>query len=175
MGLFYQVMQAIDDPDRQANMGQLGQMAAALQQVSRAQDADAGSLQQVVSVVGGYVKSSLNEKRRTEGTEAAEAIVDRGSQSGTAALSALFNQSQQQEVSQAAAQRSGIDAAQIQKLLPVVLPLVLQFLNSGSSKTAKAQPGPGTSNALLRTFLDGDSDGDVDMGDMLNMASRFMK
>ncbi|MEO0827135.1 MAG: DUF937 domain-containing protein [Cyanobacteria bacterium J06639_16] len=175
MGLLDQVLQAVEDPDKQANMAQLGQLATTVQQLSRDNNADAGAMQQVISVVGGYVKSSLKEKRQTEGKETAEAIVNRGSQSGMAALQDLFSPAQQQQVAQAAAQKSGIDVSQVQKLLPIILPVVMQFLNSGSSKTATAQPGKGTSNGLLNSFLDGDGDGDVDMGDMLGMASKFMK
>ena len=173
MGLFDQVRQAIDDPSKQANMAQLGQLAATMQQLSQDNNADTGTMQQVVSVVGGYVKSALQAKRQSDGEAGAQALVERGSQSGMAALQDLFSPAQQQQVAQAASQKSGMDAGQIQQLLPVILPIAMQFLNSGSSKAA--QPGQGNNNSILNSFLDGDGDGDVDMGDMLGMASKFMK
>ena len=47
----------------------------------------------------------------------------------------------------------------------------MQFLSAGNKKGG----APATdSNPILTAFLDGDGDGDVDMGDMLGMAGKFM-
>ena len=170
MGLFNQVMSAIQDPNRQASLGQMGQIMSMAQQVARANNADAGTTQQAASIIGGFVRSALQEKRTTDGEAAAEALVQQGAQDGAAVIPQLFNLTQQQQMSQAFAQRTGLDAGQVQSMLPVLIPLVMKFLNQGSTK-ADVQGG---GNPLMTAFLDGDGDGDVDMGDMLSMAGRFM-
>ena len=177
MGLLTQVMGAIQDPNCQASMGQMGQIFSAAKQLSQANNTDSATMQQVASVVGGYVRSALQEKRNQEGAAAAQAVVRQGSTDGMAALSALFNQSQQQQLAQAVSAKTGIDANQVIALLPMLLPLVMQLLNQGEAKGAAAAPqasAPTGNNSILNAFLDGDGDGDVDLGDMIGMASKFM-
>lgn len=176
MGLLTQVMGAIQDPNCQANMGQMGQIFTAAKQLSQANNTDSATMQQVASVVGGYVRSALQEKRSQDGAAAAQAVVRQGSTDGMAALSALFNQSQQQQLAQAVSQKTGIDANQVIALLPMLIPLVMKLLNQGEQKgsAAAAAPSSPSGNPILSAFLDGDGDGDVDLGDMIGMASKFM-
>ena len=179
MGLLTQVMGAIQDPNCQASIGQMGQIFTAAKQLSQANNTDSATMQQVASVVGGYVRSALQEKRNQDGDAAAQAVVRQGSSDGMAALSALFNQSQQQQLAQAVSEKTGIDASQVIALLPMLLPLVMQLLNQGDAKGAAAPQAadasaPNGNNPILNAFLDGDGDGDVDLGDMIGMASKFM-
>ncbi|MEO0458882.1 MAG: DUF937 domain-containing protein [Cyanobacteria bacterium P01_A01_bin.114] len=169
MGLFDQVLSAVQDPNRQASMGQLGQILSTAQQLGQANNADSKTMQQAASVLGGFVRSSLKEKRASEGPQAAEALVQRGSTDGAAVLPQLFSAGQQQQMVQAVSQKTGLDANQIQAMLPLLIPLVMRLLNQGSTKS-----GVQGSNNVLNSFLDADGDGDVDMGDMLGMAGKFM-
>jgi hypothetical protein len=50
----------------------------------------------------------------------------------------------------------------IQELLPSLVPLILSFLQSSG-------------NPFLNKFLDIDGDGDVDIADLLKLASRFLR
>ena len=178
MGLLTQVMGAIQDPNCQASMGQMGQIFQAAKQLSQSNNTDSATMQQVASVVGGYVRSALQEKRNQDGTAAAQAVVRQGSTDGMAALAALFSQSQQQQLAQAVSAKTGIDANQVLALLPMLIPLVMQLLNQGEAKgsagTATAASPAAGNNPILAAFLDGDGDGDVDLGDMIGMASKFM-
>jgi hypothetical protein len=82
-----------------------------------------------------------------------------------------------------AEQRTGLDANSILRLLPIVLPAVIGLLQSG--RRAAAPPGAtataagvsagGQSNPILSQFLDSDGDGDVDMTDLVQVASRFLQ
>ncbi|MEO0760004.1 MAG: DUF937 domain-containing protein [Cyanobacteria bacterium J06648_16] len=170
MGMFDQVMSAIQDPSREASMGQMGQIMSMAQQVARANNADTGTTQQAASIIGGFVRSALQEKRATQGDAAAEALVQEGARDGAAVIPQLFNTVQQQQMSQAVAQKTGLDAGKVQSMLPVLIPLVMKFLNQGSTKAGVQGGG----NPLMTAFLDGDGDGDVDMGDMLSIVGRFM-
>lgn len=174
MGLLTQVMGAIQDPNCQASMGQMGQIFTAAKQLSQANNTDAATMQQAASVVGSYVRSALQEKRTQEGTAAAQAVVRQGSTDGTAALSALFNPSQQQQLAQAVSTKTGIDANQVLALLPMLIPLVMKLLKQGEPKGTASASNTSGNNPILSAFLDGDGDGDVDLGDMIGMASKFM-
>ncbi|MEO0540948.1 MAG: DUF937 domain-containing protein [Cyanobacteria bacterium P01_A01_bin.105] len=170
MGLFDQVMSAIQEPQREASLGQMGQIMSMAQQIARANNADANTTQQAASVIGGFVRSALKEKRETEGEAVAEALVQQGARDGAAVIPQLFNGLQQQQMSQTVSQKTGLDVNQVQSMLPVLIPLVMKFLSQGSTKAGVQGGG----NPLMSAFLDGDGDGDVDMGDMLSMAGRFM-
>ncbi len=171
MGLFDQVVQAINDPDKLADAGQLGQVMATVQQLRQQGNLDASTVQAATSILGNQVRTSLKATRDSQGSAAAQALVEQGAQSGLAeqVLGQLLNSGQQTQVIEAIAQKTGLDHQQIQGMLPMLLPIVMQMLNSGASKTA----GAAGDNPVLNTFLDADGDGDVDMGDMLGMAGRF--
>jgi hypothetical protein len=55
----------------------------------------------------------------------------------------------------------------IEQLLPVLVPIVLNFLKTGAS----SQSG---GNSVLNSFLDADNDGDVDIADAMQMATRYL-
>ena len=170
MGIFDQVMGAIQDPNREASFGQLGQIVSKAQQVAQANNANSSATQQAASVVGGFVQSALKEKQQTQGIDAVLDLVKQGTTDGAGVLPKLFNPDQQTQIASAVAQKTGLDASQVMVMLPMVIPIVMKFLNQGSAKTGTQAQG----NPLVNAFLDSDGDGDVDMGDMLKMAGRFM-
>ena len=171
MGLFDQVMGAIADPKRQASAKQMTDILGSAKQIGQQNNASSDNMQQAMSVIGGFVRSSLKDKRQTQGASAAQALIDEGSANGAAVIPKLFNNSQLTEMISAVTQRTSLNTNQVQGILPMVLPLVMRFLSSGNAKGG----APATdNNPILTAFLDGDGDGDVDMGDMLGMAGKFM-
>ncbi len=171
MGLFDQVMKAVADPSKQASIGQLTQILGSAKQIANENNADADTMQQAMSVIGGFVRSSLKDTRKAQGDDAAQALIEEGSNNGAAVISKLFNNAQLAEMISAVAQRTNLNSSQVQQILPVALPLVMKFLSSGNAKGGAAKT---SSNPVLTAFLDGDGDGDVDMGDLLGMAGKFM-
>ncbi|MEM8603772.1 MAG: DUF937 domain-containing protein [Cyanobacteria bacterium P01_F01_bin.86] len=172
MGLFDQVVSAINDPDKQASASQIGQVFSAVQQMSQQNNTSPDAMQTAASVLGSYMRSSLKEKRNSQGDGVVQALVQQGAQSGLAGqvLGQLLNSGQQAQVVQAISQKTGMNSQQIQAMLPMLVPVVMQMLNSGSNNQGAAA---GSNNPVLNAFLDADGDGDVDMGDMLRMAGRF--
>ena len=171
MGLFDQVMKAVADPSRKASAGQLTQILGSAKQVAAQNNADSDNMQKAMSVIGGFVRSSLKEKRQTEGEEAAERLLEQGSANGAAVIPQLFNNAQIGELVSAVTNKTSFNSNQVQGMLPMLIPLVMQFLSSGNAKSGIAAAGK---NPILTAFLDGDGDGDLDMGDMLSMAGKFM-
>lgn len=176
MGLFDQIINAIDNSNRESNpeaySGQMAGILSTIQQLSDSYGADPTKVQSVLSIVGNYVRSALQQKRTTDGNEEAEAIVARNSgiYPNPQAVHALFSRNQEEQVAEAAAQRTGLNVGTIQQMLPILVPLVLNLLQTGTH----AQNQRGGSNPVLSAFLDADRDGDVDVADAIQMAGRYL-
>ncbi|MBD2597839.1 DUF937 domain-containing protein [Nostoc spongiaeforme FACHB-130] len=160
MGLFDQILSAV------GNTNQLGGIINTVQQLSDRTGADASTIQSVLGIVGNYVRSSLQEKQATNGEGEVQALVNQyaGTSPNPQAVDSLFSGVMQQQVAEAVAQRTGLDAGTIQQLLPSIVPVVLNFLQSSGSG----------SNSVLNAFLDADKDGDVDIADAIRLASQYL-
>ncbi len=172
MGLFDQVLSAVNNPETQGSMDQIGGILNTVQQLSGNAGTDSSTVQSAMGVVGNFVRSSLQEKRDTEGEAQAQSILDQfsGTSPNSQAVNSLFSGVMQQQVAQAIAQRTGLDVAVGKQMLPMLVPLVLQFLQSGANSQNPQSGG----NSVLNSFLDADGDGDVDISDAMGLASRFM-
>jgi hypothetical protein len=171
MGLFDQIINAIDNPSQQASSGQLGDILSTVNQLSNNSNTDPSTIQTALSVVGNYARSALQDKRAHEGSEQTQQFVNQfgGTQPSSQAVQLLFNAPQIQQIVQEVASRTGLSSATIQSMLPFLVPIVLKFLQSGSN-TQNPQGG----NPVLNTFLDADGDGDVDIADAMQMAGRYL-
>lgn len=171
MGLFDQILGAVANPNQQASFGQLGNVLSTVDQLSNRTGVDSSTMQSVLSVVGGQVRSALQQKQATEGNEAVQSTVNQfaGTSPNSQAVNSVFGSGIQQ-VAEVVAQRTGLDAGMIQQLLPFIVPVVLNFLQSG----ANAQNPQSGGNPVLNSFLDADNDGDVDIADAMQLASRHL-
>jgi hypothetical protein len=169
MSLFDQIINAIDEPTTQGNPGQIGDILSTVQQLSSNANTDPSTIQSILSIVGNHTRSALQQKRDNEGDDQAQDFVNQfgGTNPSTQAVELLFNTPQLQQIAQEAEQRTGLSAGTIQTMLPILVPLVLKFLQTGNS-TQNSQGG----NPVLNTFLDADGDGDVDIADAMQMAAR---
>ncbi len=172
MGLFDQIVGAIDDPNLQASAAQLSNILSTTQQVADSQGVSSDATQTALSVLGGYVRSALQSKRANQGGELVQAFVNQhsGTTADASAVSSLFSPQQQAQVAQAISSRIGLNASTIQNMLPMLVPLVLNLLQTGTN-TRNPQQG---NNPVLNNFLDADGDGDVDVADAMRMAGRFL-
>lgn len=173
MGLFDQIINAIDNSSQQASSGQMASMLSTLQQVSDSYGTNPSTVQSVLSIVGNYVRSALQQKRSVDGSEQAQSVVNQfsGTYPNPQAVHSLFSQNQQQQLAQDAAQQTGLNMGTIQQMLPILVPLVLNLLQTGN----QTQNSHSSSNPVLNTFLDADHDGDVDIADALGLASRHLR
>jgi hypothetical protein len=179
MALFDQIMGAIANPNQQGNPDQLSQIINTVSQAASSQGVPPTATNDVMSMLGGFVRSSLQEKATAQGRSSVETLVNQfgGTQPNPNALQAVFSPAQQQQVAQTIAQRTGISADAILAMLPMLVPIVLNLLKSGSQTSgSQTQPAPQSagSNPVLGSFLDADGDGDVDIGDAMSMAGRYL-
>ncbi|MGF1538193.1 MAG: DUF937 domain-containing protein [Elainellaceae cyanobacterium] len=174
MGLFDQVVGALDNPQQQASAGDLSSILGAVQQIAGSQGTSASNVETLMSIVGQYARSSLKETSQTAGRDQAEDLVDRfaGTNPSMDAMQALFSARQREEIADTASQRTGLNRDMVLSLLPIVVPIVLKFLKTGSS--AEGVSRQSQSNSVLSMFLDSDRDGDVDLGDAISMAGRYL-
>nr|WP_242040374.1 MULTISPECIES: DUF937 domain-containing protein [Desertifilum] len=173
VGLFNQILGALNNPNQEANSGQLSTILNVVQQLNGSTGANPSQIQSVLSLVGGAVRSSLRERAASGGGEQqAQALVNQyaGVTPNAQAVQALFSLPQTQQLVQSVAQRTGLDANTIQMMLPIVVPVILNLLKTGTSTQ-----NPQGNNSVLHSFLDANGDGTVDVGEALQMASRFLK
>ncbi len=171
MSIFKQILNSIDNPNAEASTNQLSSIIDTVQELSSSYQANSSAIQSAMSIVGNYTKSALQEKRNQSSTAQVNQLINQfgGTQPSSQILSALFNSSQLENMIQQISQRTGLDARQIQSMLPILVPLVLNLLKTGNNKRNIAE-----NNSVLNSFLDSDGDGDVDLNDAMNMAYRYL-
>ena len=93
MGLFDQIIGAIENPHQQGSAGQLGNIVNTVQQLSNSAGTDPSTMQSALGIVGNYVRSALQQKQATEGNEAAQAVVNQfgGTSANPQAVDALLS------------------------------------------------------------------------------------
>jgi hypothetical protein len=92
-----------------------------------------------------------------------------GTQANSQILATLFGTSQLQDMIRQISSRTGLNATTIQAMLPILVPLVLNLLKTGNNKHNRQ-----TNNPVASSFLDSDGDGDIDLTDAIDMASRYL-
>ncbi len=173
MSLFNQVLNAINEPSKQANSSQLSQIINMVEQLSQVGGVNSQNSQAITSIVGKYVRSALKEKQQSQGIEEAEAVIETysGTSPNADAVNAVMSPEKQQQMTEEAATSTGLSKDAIQSMLPTLIPIVLQLLQTGATKVKN--PGQ-VNNSVLQSFLDTDGDQDVDIADALSLAKRFL-
>ncbi|NET03942.1 MAG: hypothetical protein F6K09_09335 [Merismopedia sp. SIO2A8] len=171
MNLFNHILSAIDNPAQQASSGQLSNILSTVGELSTNVNADPSTVQGLMSIVGKYVRPALQQKREVEGEQQAQAFINQfsGINPNNQAVELLLGNPQIQQLVQEAQQRTGLNASLIQNMLPTLVPLVLNLLQTGA--TTNDSQG---SNTVLNAFLDADGDGDIDIADAMKMAGNYL-
>ncbi|VEP12133.1 conserved hypothetical protein [Hyella patelloides LEGE 07179] len=171
MSLFNQILNALDNPEQEASTNQLNNILDTVQQLSGNYQTQPSSIESAMSIVGNFTRSALKEQRSQGGEAQVQQLVNSfaGNQASSQAINTLFKNSQLQAMIQQISSRTGLNAESIQRMLPVLVPLVLNMLKTGKN-TRTAQTG----NPVLNSFLDTDGDGDVDVADAMRMASQYL-
>jgi uncharacterized protein YidB (DUF937 family) len=169
MGLFFDVLSSINNPNQQGSVAQLETLTNTVQQAASEQGIGASQLQGILSALGGALSPVLRQQGLANGGLGGAIGQLAGAGASTAAIQALIPPQLQQQLIQIVSQKTGVSASTLQVLLPTLLPAVISLLNMGASKS-----GIGGTNPLLTAFLDGNQDGNTDLGDVLKFATRFL-
>ena len=171
MTFFNQILGALQNPAQAASPGQVANILSTVDQVSDSYGTDRNTTQSALSIVGNHVRSALQQKRETQGYEQAQSIVNQysGSYPNPQAVNSLFSPQQTNGVVDAVAQRTGLNPQMIQQMLPILVPIVLNMLQTGTHAQS-----PQGGNPVLNAFLDADHDGDVDISDAMHLAAKHI-
>lgn len=158
---------AMNNPNQQANPGEMGGIIGTLNQLSAQHGTDPSTVHSLMSTVGDYVRGALQQKREDVGREGVQDIARNfaGTSPNDAAVDHLFSDEEQQQIAQTAAGRTGVDPSLVRRMLPVLVPLVLKLLHSGTS----TQPEANGENPLLNAFLGGGQGDNMDLGSAVRM------
>ncbi len=176
MNLFDQVLNAVNNPNQQASSNQLGSILNTVQQLSGNQGVNPSTTQALLSIVGGHVRSALQQKQQAGGSGQVESIVNQYSGTGAnpTAVQSLFTTAQQQQVAQDASQKTGVNLNTVLTMLPILVPLVLNLLKTGASNSGNQGGGNQNANSVLNFFLNNNQDSEIDIGSAVSLASRFL-
>lgn len=176
MKLFDQILGAINSPSQQASSGQLANILNTVQQLSSSYNTNPSTMQSLMSIVGNYVRSGLQQKRSRDGYDQTQAFVNQysGASPNPQAVSGLFSNNQIEQLAQFAAQRTGLNPNMIVQMLPILVPVVLNLLQSGSRVQNAPSGTQSSQNTVLDAFLDANGDGEVNIADVMQLAGRYL-
>ncbi len=177
MSLFDQLLGAIENPQQQASVGDLGNLVGAVQQLSGQHGVQPDMMQTMLSLVGGQVRSSLQDQHAANGTEHVAGLVNQfsGMSPNAGAVGALMTPQIAQQLAGMISQKTGVDSTMVMALLPTLVPIALQLIQSGAHTPAAAGAQAAGGNPLLNAFLDKNHDGNLDLGDAMGLAAQFMQ
>lgn len=106
MGLFDQILTALNDPNTVGNTDQIGGILNTAQQLGNQLGIAPETSQMVMSMVGSSVRSSLQEKQTEIGNDGVQNLVNQfaGITSNPQAVEMLFSSTQQQQLIQTVSQ-----------------------------------------------------------------------
>jgi hypothetical protein len=172
MSIFFDLLSAINNPNQQANVSQLSSIVNSVQNLTINQGINNSQLQNIMSIVGNQIRPALQQQEAIIGKGRLENLVSQvvTSADGGSALQSLFSPQLMQQIAETVSEQTGMNSSLIQSALPTLTSAVLSLLQMGAPQTGAW----GNSNPLLNSFLDTDSDGDTDLGDVMKFANRFL-
>ncbi|MGK7943024.1 MAG: DUF937 domain-containing protein [Microcystaceae cyanobacterium] len=171
MGLFFDLLSSINDPNTEGSVDQLSSAVSTIRQISEENGIEEGQMQTVLSTLGSTIRPMLKQQAAANDTSSVESMLgDLAQGGGGSALDGLVSGLLTQQIVGELSQKTGISEGQLQHIVPLLLPVLLNVLNVGKPKEGVSQGNP-----LLNSFLDSDGDGDVDLGDMFALSKRFLK
>lgn len=175
MGLFFDVLSSINNPSQQGSVSQLASITKSVQDLAASRGVQPATMQTVLSVLGTAISPALRQQRSVMGSNQLENLIGRSLGGGAVAsvIQSLFPPQAQQQIIATIAQKTGLSPNAIQGMLPTLIPIVLGLLSMGAKKPGVAGV-EGSNNSLLSAFLDSNQDGNADLGDVFNFATRFL-
>ncbi|MEM9265325.1 MAG: DUF937 domain-containing protein [Cyanobacteria bacterium P01_F01_bin.13] len=166
--MFFEVLSAINDPNKQASIGQLEQITNSVQQLAGSQGVNPSQMQSMMTVLGGALQPVLKQKQSQLGVGQLASMLGRTNEPSV--LQSILSPEIQQQLVQMVSQKTGMQASVAQAILPKLLPMVMGLFNMGAS-----EPGSvGSTNSLLSAFLDSNRANNSDLGNVMKFAGRFL-
>ena len=163
MGLFFELLNSINDPKQSGSIDQLTGVMDGVKSMSQKYDLDPGTLQSVMSAMGDPMRSAIQAKTMNQSGNPMELLTPVLSGNPTA-ISSLFTPALQQQMVQSVSQKTGVSTNVLQLVVPALIPVVMNLFKMGT--------GTGlNTNTLFSSFLGGDR---ADLGQVFKYADRFL-
>lgn len=188
MNFFETLVASIQDPETGTQKSDLQDLLGALTGASRdnASPLPSGATEGLAGTIGSMLKPALREAGQSGGMEGIDALLGSIKQNANSPqqLERTLGRERMEQMVGRAQQKSGLPPDTIMSLLPVILPALVSLLQSGSRQGTPARQtgaaagdplGALANNPLLKSFLDSDGDGDVDMADLVATGSKFLR
>lgn len=161
------IARAVRDPMTQGNPGEMHRLLDVVDALPARLGTSTAGVRALIADVAAGVRESLRRERDRVAPEEIAGIVRRfgGTEPDPRAVDALLSREQRDELGATAAADTGLDAAQVAEVLPVIVPLVLKLLDTGGA----CRPGEQCTNAVLEAFLAEDTEADPDMGEAVRL------
>lgn len=171
MSLFFDVLSSINNPNQKGSVEQLSSVVGSLQELASSQGIDNTQMFAMLNALGSALQPVLNDQAAAlGGAGQLESILGKLAGSGSLAmLQSAIPPQIQQEIIQSVAQKTGVNAATIQSMLPKLLPIIVGLLGMGATK-----PGTAGNNGLLEAFLNSGQGNATDLGTVMKFANRFL-
>ncbi len=160
MGLFFEMLNSINDPKQSGNIDQLSGVLTAATHVAQQNNLDPGMMQTVLSAMSGPMRSTLQSGGNPMD------ILSSVMSGNPSAIGNLFTPQLQQQMVQTVAQKTGISSSVLQMAIPLLIPVVLNVFKMGGGSA-----GQSSTNSLFNAFLQGDR---ADLGQVMKYADRFL-
>jgi hypothetical protein len=171
MSLFFDVLSSINNPNQQGSIEQLSSVMGSVQQLAGSQGMNNDQMGSILNALGGALQPALKQQAGTIGASQLEGMIGKlTGAGGAAALASAIPPQMQEQIIQAIAQKSDMNAGMVQTMLPKLLPVVMGLLGMGATKPGVAGGG----NALLSAFLNSGTPGTTDLGTVMQFAGRFL-
>lgn len=160
MGLFFELLNSINDPKQSGNIDQLAGVLTAATHVAQQNNLDPGMMQTVLSAMSGPMRSTLQNGGNPMD------ILSSVMSGNPSAIGSLFTPQLQQQMVQTVSQKTGISSSVLQMAIPLLIPVVLNVFKMGGGSSGKLD-----TNSLFNAFLQGDR---ADLGQVMKYADRFL-
>jgi hypothetical protein len=170
MSLFDSIISAIQSPQHAGSNQDLQSLSNVASMIPGLQGAGQ-QIQPILNVLGPHLQDVLNQQKQTEGAAAAQQTVTNLSQQGVSVqeLQNLFGADRFNGIISEISQATGLNSQLILSALPVVVPVIMQVLATGTHQTNSQAP-----NQVLNQFLGGQNGGAL-LNEVFQLASRFIK
>ncbi|MDB9524971.1 hypothetical protein PN498_03145 [Oscillatoria sp. CS-180] len=170
--MFFELLSAINDPAKQGSVDQLNQITSSMQQLAKSQGLSNDQMSTMMSALGGALQPALKQQSSQLGNGQLSTLLNQFTGgNNTSGLQSMIPLQIQQQLAQVVAQKTGMNSAMVQAMMPQLLNAAMGMFKMGASKPGVGIPN---GNPLLNAFLDSNRDGSTDMRDALKFASRFL-
>jgi hypothetical protein len=170
MSFFDSIISAIQSPQHAGSNQDLQSLANLTSIIPGLQGAEQ-QIQPILNVLGPHLQDVLNEQKQTQGAGAAQQTVTALSQAGVSVqdLQSLFGVDRFNGIINQISHVTGLDSQLILTALPLVIPVIMQLMATGTHQTNPQAPNP-----VLNHFLGGQNGGAL-LNEAFQLASQYIK